>query len=68
MNAATRNCFAILNAVSESDLVERSNDEIAGSEEVPMENRSGATRNAYVPGLDDLERDQRRVEQVPQFV
>ncbi len=58
----------ILNAPCEPDLGERTGDEIACAHEAPMEHRTGAPSDADVPGLDHLERDDRGVDQVPQFV
>ena len=60
--------LAILDTLGETDFGKRTSGEIAGSYEAPVEHRSGAPGDANVPGLDHLEGDHRRVEQVPQFV
>ena len=58
----------ILNALGETDLGERTTDEIADSHEAPLEHRPGAPCDSHIPRLEHLERDHRGVDQVPQFM
>ena len=68
MNAANEELLSILNALRETDLGERATDERARAHEAAMEHGAGAPRDANIPGLEHLERHERGVDQVPQFM
>ena len=58
----------ILDALGEPDLGERAADERVQPHEAAMEHGPGAPADADVPGLEHVEREDRRVDQVPQLV
>ena len=58
----------ILDALVETDLGERATNESAHSHEAAMEHRPGASCDSDIPSLENLERDDRGVDQVSQFM
>ena len=68
MKSDRQKWLPILDALREPGLGERPRNEIACAQQAPIEHRAGVPGDADVPGLDHLERDERRVEQVPQFM
>ena len=68
MKSDTRNGSPILNALREPDLGHRTGNEIACAQEAPIEHGACVPCDSHVPGFDHLERDDRGVEQVPQFM
>src|SRR5690606_36929051 len=60
--------LSILHAVRETDLGERSTNETACSQEASLDRPCGASSDSDVPSLKYLERNNRGVEQVPQFM
>ena len=65
MNPDTRNRLSILDALRETDLAERTSNERAQTQKAAMEHGPGAPCDANIPILENLERDGRRVDQVP---
>src|SRR5688500_3692597 len=60
--------LGILKALYEPDLGERATDKIACPQEVPLEHRAGAPADSDIPGLEHIERQDRGVQQVAQFM
>ena len=58
----------ILDALREPDLGQRALDEVAQPRQAAMEDDPGAPRDADVARLEDLERQDRRVDEIPQLV
>ncbi len=63
-----RDPFPVPGGTCHTDVLERVRDEIPQSHEAALEHAPGAPRDADVSCLDHLERDDRRVDEVPQFV
>ena len=60
--------FKPLNAVGESDGRQRAADEIVCAEQASMKHRTGTARDPGVARLEHFERDDRGVNQIPQFM
>jgi hypothetical protein len=60
--------LSMQHALCEPDLGERVSDEIPSAQEAPMEHRPSAAGDADVSGFHDVERDERGIEQVAQFM
>ena len=68
MNWATRNRSRFWTPRVKTDLRERSADERAQSQKASIEHVRRASRDAHIPGLEHLERHDRGIHQVPQFM
>jgi hypothetical protein len=58
----------LLDALREPDLGERATNKVACSYEVPAEHLASAPTDSDISGLENVKRQERRIQQVPQFM
>ena len=68
MNSDTRIRVLFFTAFVKTDVVERPGDEISQADKAAIEDAPGAPPDADVSRLEHLERDDRRVHEIPQFM